>query len=290
VRSVLLKGPAVARWLYRDDPAVRSYVDVDLLVSVGSFPRVTAVLSELGFELSLAEVALPHGRRPHAETWERPGDGFMVDLHSTLPGVGVAPELAWRVLAADTAAMTVGGAEVEVLGEPARALLVALHAAHHGVKEGQTREDLSRALAQVPVETWGAAYRVAERLKAIEALSSGLRLLPAGAELASELGLPVADSVEAVLRAGSAPELALSFDWLVNAPSSRARARLIARKLVPPAGVLKARSPLARRGPAGLVVAYAVNPFVLAWRGGPALRAWVEARREAHSSRRPPEP
>jgi hypothetical protein len=211
----------------------------------------------------------------------RRGNGLSVDLHSTLPGLGVAPDMVWPVLAADTATMIVGGTDVEVLGDPARALLVALHAAHHGVKDAQALEDLARALEQVPEETWEEAAALAERLEATPAFSAGLRLFPPGSEVATRLELPLADSVETVLRASSAPELALSLDWLVNAPGVRTRARLVGRKLAPPAGVMKARSQLARRGPVGLAAAYVVNPVQLTWRAAPALRAWIRASRQA---------
>jgi len=49
----------------------------------------------------------------------------MVDLHRSLPGVKVA-ESVWHLLAADTETLSIGGVDVQVLGEPARALLVAL--------------------------------------------------------------------------------------------------------------------------------------------------------------------
>jgi hypothetical protein len=277
LRSILLKGPTLARWLY-DDDALRSYVDVDLLVPHDEVDAASKVLSASGFTLSLEEVSLPHGRRPHAETWVRASDGIMVDLHSTLPGLGVAPDAVWTVLAGDTGRMVVGGSEVEVLREPARALLVALHAAHHGVKDAQALDDLSRALDKVPEPTWREAAALAEQLDAVPALAAGLRLSPEGSRLAADLGLPVEASVETILRASSAPELALSLDWLMRAPGLRARARLIARKFAPPPCVMRARSRLARRGRVGFAAAYLVHPFGLAWRAGPALYAWLAAR------------
>jgi len=278
IRCILLKGPAMARWLY-DDELLRAYVDIDLLVPPAGLGAATRLLADAGFELSLREMALPHGRKPHAGTWIRTGDGANVDLHDTLPGVGVPPEAAWEALEHGIETLVVGRAELEVLAEPARALLVVLHAAHHGVKDEQALADLFHALARLPESTWREASGLAFRLDAVPAFASGLDLLPEGRLLARTLELPDTGTVETRLRASSAPELALSFDWLVRTSGFRARARLVWRRLAPPAGVMKARSSLARRGPAGLAAAYVLNPPRLAWRAVPALRAWLKARR-----------
>jgi len=185
----------------------------------------------------------------------------------------------WAELAADTETMNVGGTEVEVLGEPARALLVALHSAHHGIEDDQALGDLARAVEQLPFGTWAEAAALAERLDATLPFAAGLRLVPAGDDLASRLGLPVETSVEVLLRASSAPELALSLDWLLQARGFRARSRLILRKLCPPASVLRGRSELARRGRLGLAASYLLQPLWLSWHAIPALRAWLAARK-----------
>jgi len=105
-------------------------------------------------------------------------------------------------------------------------------------------------------------------------VAAGLRLLPEGNDLADRLSLPVEGSVETILRGSSAPELALSLDWLAQARGFPARARLILRKLGPPAGVMRGRSQLARRGRPGLAFAYLLQPAWLSWHAIPALRAW----------------
>src|SRR5436190_669168 len=77
IRNILLKGPSVARWLYRDDER-RIYGDIDLLVSPGEFQRAEALLVGLhsaqhgptptplnDLERALAQVPL--------STWERAG-------------------------------------------------------------------------------------------------------------------------------------------------------------------------------------------------------------------------
>lgn len=273
----------MARWLY-DESAVRNYVDIDLLVSRGDSGVTENVLTAAGFESSGMEIALPHGRRPHANTWIRNRDGLMVDVHDTLPGLGVSAESAWAILGVGTGTILVGGAEVEMLNEPARALLVALHAGHHGVADSQAVEDLRRALTQLPDDTWGQALVLANQLGAAPGFAAGLGLFGEGRYQAERLGLPVVTSIETILRANSAPELALSLDWLLRARGFRVRCRLIARRLAPLPSILRGRSRLARSGTAGLVTAYALQPVWLAGHAVPAMRAWLGALSETRKT------
>jgi hypothetical protein len=194
------------------------------------------------------------------------------------------------VLAAETETISVGGASVAILDAPGRALVVALHAAHHGVHVEKPLDDLARALELLPAPAWEAASALAARLDAMPAFSTGLRLLPRGCEVASRLELPVDRSTETILRASSPPPMALGFDWLAATPGLRAKARLVARKIVPDAAFMRAWSPLARRGRAGLVAACGWRLVWLAWHAAPGLRAWRRARKAAHPSARPPAP
>src|SRR5256885_8541101 len=98
VRSILLKGPALARWLY-DDGSLRAYGDCDLLVDPRDVERAGQVLRRLGFS--------PFGERadaytsamapPHAEGWTRGArKGEMVDLHDGLFGAYPDNDTPWE--------------------------------------------------------------------------------------------------------------------------------------------------------------------------------------------------
>src|SRR2546427_4885417 len=72
IRSILLKGPALAGWLYGDG-ALREYDDCDLLVDPADTGVAAVVLRELGFQ-PLVDRADPYGAAmapPHAECWTR---------------------------------------------------------------------------------------------------------------------------------------------------------------------------------------------------------------------------
>lgn len=271
LRSILLKGPALARWLY-DDASDRHYNDIDLLVEAARFPDAERALAAAGFRFA------DHGE--HAHAWIR-DDGASVDLHYTFSGARASPDLVWGVLAKRTEPLGVSGGTLEALDAPGRALIVALHAAHHGIRANKPYTDLARALERVNLRTWEEALELAERLEALPSFAAGLRLAPEGARLAEALGLEDYRSRELAFRAAGPPPTAEGYLRLARAKGLRGKAELLAHELVPPPVFMRAAYPIARRGRAGLVAAYAWRPLFLLKHLVPSLRAWRRARRGA---------
>jgi hypothetical protein len=278
VKTLLLKGPSVVRWLYEaHDP--RSYIDCDLLVRSGDLDAAEHVLEGRGFSPNFYEREMPEWWREHAAGWLRADDGAIVDLHQTLPGVGVGPDRLWQMLAADVDEIDVAGFRSATLTIPGRALHLALHAAQHGVGWPEVIAELERAISSTDEAVWRAAAGLAEALDAVPALAEGLRTSPAGRTLASTLDLPADRPVEVALRASSPPPVALGFDQLAGAESWRDRLRIMRHKVAPPATFMRAWSPLARRGRLGLVLAYAWRPLWLLRSAPAGFRAWRAAQR-----------
>lgn len=248
VRGIVLKGPALAAWLY-DDGAARPYGDGDVLVAPGDVEAARTTLADLGYALVLN--APPVFGAPHAEPYTRPGGGE-IDLHWMLSGVTASPATAWRALSARTEHLDVGGARFEVLALGGRALVVALHAAQHGT--GRPLRDLARALERAEPQHWREARDLAHAVGATAAFARGLRLLPEGAATADVLRLPG----EPVLAAMAQAPLVLGVDRFAQAGSWRERAALVRAELAP--------SP-ARRA------------IWLARHALPSVRAWRRARR-----------
>jgi hypothetical protein len=284
VRSVLLKGPALTRWLYRENE-MRGYADIDLLVPDQEVEAAEDVLKALGFERHGLETIAGDWPR-YSRNWVR-SDSVDVDLHQTLAGVGVPPATVWMTLTEGLEQMTVAGAEVDVLAPPARALALALHTAKDGSRIAKARHDLGHAIDRLPAELWNETVRIAERLGALGSLAAGLRLVvPSGVELADRLGLPADAPLDIAIRSrGGAPALSLGLDWLVSSPGVRGKGRLVLRKIFPPASFMRAWSPLAERGRLGLIGAYAYRPVWVLWHAGPAL--WALARARKRTGRRP---
>jgi hypothetical protein len=280
IRALLLKGAALATWLY-DDGTVRPYGDVDLLVAPSDFGRAERVLGGLGFAAKFAGIsAVEEG--PRARVWTR--GGATVDLHRSVWGVGIDPAPAWRVLTEGAETLAVGGGLVEVLGPPARALHVALHAAQHGTWHPKPGQDVSRAVTRLPTAVWRAAADLARRLDASEAMAAGLRLDPDGARLATLLGLPTSASLVIAVRATSTARGATALAELLGTPGFGAKAAHLARLAVPTPAVLRAALPATRRSPVALAVGYVWLPLRRASRLPRAVEAVIRASRQNRAS------
>jgi hypothetical protein len=276
VRPLLLKGPVHASLLYGEDEA-RSYIDADLLVAPHQLGAAERCLARLGFAQALGDADVP-GSEVAGDTWRRPGGDPAVDLHRTLPGVRASPADLWAAVSDATRWTRVGGRDVEIPSVPACALVVALHAAHHGTTVAHPLEDLRRAVDLLDRETWAAAARLAARVDALDELAGGLTLDADGAHLARELSLPSRLPLELELRRGSPPPGVTALEALASTPGVAARLRLVARKIVPSRRFMHYWFPRARRGRGWLVLGYLWRPAWLAWRAGPALAAWLRAR------------
>jgi hypothetical protein len=278
VQSLLLKGASIARWLY-DEGGPRPYGDFDLLIRPGDRPLAERVLSNLGFVPSMDERDMPSWWREHAVAWLRHTDAVALDLHRTLAGIRVDEETLWATLSQSTETITVGNAPAAALPAHGLAFHVALHAAQHGEAWDDMLAELDRAIQRADTATWRAAAELAEALDASPAFAAGLRLVPAGRELADELGLPAGQPVDVALRAGTPPPIALGFHQLSRAKGVRARLSIVRHKLIPPPTFIRHQFPEARASRLRLALAY-VDRWRWLLRKAPAgFRAWRSARR-----------
>lgn len=285
IPAILLKGPAIAGWLYGNE--VRVSRDVDLLVSPADFGPAQRALGTLGYSVPFADAAACE-IGPNSQSLF--GGGLCIDLHHGLIGVADPPERTWEVLSGRTVALTLrSGPAVAVLDLPARTTHLALHAAQSGAVDTKAIEDLRRGLATVPLDGWRAAAEVARELGATAPFAAGLRLLPQGREVADALGLGTEWSVELELRTTSAPREALFFTRMGDIAGLKAKAATVARKVWPTAAYLRAQSVAARGGPLGMLRARGERMVSLGRRVWPALTAWRRARART-GLRRPPPP
>lgn len=282
IRSIVLKGPSIATWLY--DGEARPYVDSDVLIPPQQLAAAHSVLAELDFEAASSQNALEIFSPQSARTWMRRADVAQVDLHHTLVGVDAEPDKAWAILEESTTTMRVGGVEVVVLNREGRAFHIALHAAQHGILHSKPLDDLARALERLSEDGWRRAAAMAERLKATGAFATGLRLLPEGAGLAARLALPNRPSVQVALRSRSASRapiaFALAVDGLVTARGPRRKLVYLVRKLVPPASVVRVRMQREGKESMSLPAAYLWRLARAGRDALPGLATWWRVRRE----------
>jgi hypothetical protein len=281
IRSVLLKGPALARWLYADDLECRAYADADLMVAPNSAEDAASTLSTLGF------VGQPYppldGHALHARHYWREHDGADVDLHTAFHGLEASPrERIWRIVSTNTDLVHVGDVDVDVPAIPVRLLHLVLHLGPTDSPGTKAWQDLERGIAQVPLSDWRVAVSVAEELGALHELSVRLRRLPEGVELGNELDIPHRGSpayrLQAALAEERAPTSVLSLLGLKLLPDARSRLLYIRRKLVPNEPELRQKSTLARRG--HMRLAAVVRVLSIVGRLPVTVLAWLRYYRE----------
>jgi hypothetical protein len=262
IRAILIKGAAIGTRLY-DAPDSRLQGDVDLLIDPTQDAQAQQVLRELGFVDTLAG-ARSSERAAHAITWQRrqplPGT---VDLHTSLYWTRADPARSWRELSRETTQIQIAGEPIEVLSDSAQAFVIAAHAVQH-VDSPKARQDLARALVTYDQQTWQAAGALAARLDAGAVLGAGLRLHPDGARLADTLGLDAQPTALMRLRLAGAHPVSAGVLRFAEAPTIGQKVRLIYHELAPSPAFMRIWHPLARRGNAGLMLAYAYRPLSLA--------------------------
>ena len=163
-------------------------------------------------------------------------------------GATSVPERQWVALASHTERAALDGGEVEVLDLDGRLVLLALHAAHHGIGVPDPLSDLRVGLAKTTDTDWSRAAFLARELGAEAALVSGLRLLDEGQALVHRLALDAPSNANLALRAATPPHTALGFERLDEVHERHDRARVIISELVPPPTYMRDWTPVARRG------------------------------------------
>ena len=198
VEPLVLKGVALSRTLYRSDES-RVFFDVDLLIAEEDLARVGQVLERLGYRnISELQGVDDVAEILHAQMWARLEPDFgnvSIDLHWRLNGCEAPPQHVWQALSDRRESIEVAGISAHTLDRPGLALHLALHMAQHGRDDEKARADLMRGLERWPPETWGEARNLAAEVGAMDAFAAGLRLVPDGALLADQMGLPAAEAL-----------------------------------------------------------------------------------------------
>jgi hypothetical protein len=280
VRPIVLKGPLQQTWLAPAGDR-RASVDVDLLVGRAQLKAAESAMADSGYSRG---VGLPEEEgRAHASVWLAAGR-VPAELHWSL--VGADEGRVWDVLSNETETVEVMGEPVEIPNEAARCLIVALHAAQHGMGEQSIFNDLEKALVVADAETWRSALGLAHTIGGWPAFGGALAVTQRGRALLTELGVspPVLDEREALSLLTPAPT-SRGFYFLGREEGTLGKLAFVLAKLTPPAQFMRMRYPVARRGRVGLAAAYLYRPFWLLRWALPGLRSWRSARHLARTTR-----
>jgi hypothetical protein len=270
IRSILLKGGALRSWLYGPDE-VRAYWDIDILVRPEQIDSAAAVMRTEGWTDSIYQSPIGHAHHMDPPPDDAP---FPLDIHRSFHFVAVPPNRVWDLLSVLAVPIRLAGREIETLDDVGLAVIVVLHYAGHGAAPAKLTDDLERALARAPLETWREATQLAGGLGAAEAFAATLRNVRGGGRVADALGLEIA--TEPALRLALSrppPTSRLLLDLRQAGARPAALLRVLVPELLPAPILMHQHYPLARRGRMGLLCAYLLRPFQLAPRLASGWRA-----------------
>jgi hypothetical protein len=276
IDALLLKGPALARWLYRAGEE-RPYSDVDLLVAPSQVSLAREALAGLGYRRASKASGIDDiAGVVHEETWLGLGPSakheLLIELHLRLAGAKAPPQRVWDALMARRTYIGLRGRRVPVLDRRGSAMQLAAHAAQHGPRYAKGLRELALGLERWPREVWTAAAELAAEIEATGFFAAGLRLVPEGDRLAGEFGLPLCDQLEWEIRHAEArPRGTFHLEALIEARGLAARAGVARRALLPARSWIVWQYPWAARGGPRLMAAYCMHATrATVW----AARAW----------------
>ena len=291
IASIVLKGPATVHWLYADDPAQRTYADVDVLVEPSRFQAAEVVLQELGFVHGLGDYRVDTQNWIYESEWERRGPPpVYVDLHRGFHGADDWNGF-WTSIDTHATTAELAGRTVRIPDAAGCALVVALHDSSTGRTE-RSATDLSRALAIFDDDVWKKAATYAAAAAALPSLVMGLSLHEAGRSLVERIGLPTELPPDVAIRAlvasgadADQANRAWALQYRMGAARGwRARARVLVEIVVPPAEFFTDARRGVRLDGWRLLAARIAYPFDLAVRAPRIIWLVLRGRRRARRS------
>jgi Uncharacterised nucleotidyltransferase len=189
VASLLVKGPLVSVLAY-GDPAIRSYVDLDLLVRHEAILSASQIISALGFEADVPEAAIRAGKIPGEYLFSRPGTRQMIELHTEKTFRYYPRPMRVDDLFARQRRVLLDGKEIPTLSLEDEFILNCIHGAKHFWERLMWAADVGAIVVRHPKLDWRHAQKAAadvgaERmLRVALLLSESLLGVPVPAEMA----------------------------------------------------------------------------------------------------------
>jgi hypothetical protein len=212
IETLLVKGPLVSLLAY-DDPGVRSYVDLDLLVRDNAILPACRILTALGFDADVPEAAILAGKIPGEYLFKRSGAQQIVELHTEKTFRYYPRSMRIEDLYARQRRVPLEGRDVPALCLEDELVLNCIHGAKHFWERLMWPADIAAIVARRTEIAWERARQAARDVGAERMLSVGLLLAE------SLLGVPVPTAMaEATNADGAARELVRQVEgWLPTA-------------------------------------------------------------------------
>jgi Uncharacterised nucleotidyltransferase len=204
IPALVVKGPVLAMQAY-GDPAIRSYVDLDLLVRQRDIRRATESLEAAGYEAAVPLRAIDAGKIPGQYLFTKPDQRLAIELHNDFTLRYFPRRLPIEEFFARQIPVPLDAREVPALSIEDELVLVCIHGAKHFWERLIWIADVAGLVCRQWNMDWGRAIESARAVEAEHLLHTGLRLAAEvlRAELPEDISALVAcDSVARKLVAG----------------------------------------------------------------------------------------
>jgi len=175
VETLLVKGPLISLLAY-GDPAVRSYVDLDLIVRHRDILTATQHMIALGFDADVPERAIQAGKVPGEYLFKRPGTQRLVELHTERTFRYYPRPMRVEDLYARQRRVPLDGRDVPALSLEDELLLNCIHGAKHFWERLIWVADVTALAARHPEMDWQKVRQAAKDVGAERMLRVGLQL------------------------------------------------------------------------------------------------------------------
>ncbi len=210
--AVLVKGPLVSLLAY-GDPAVRSYVDLDLLVRHRDILAASRRMIELGFDTDIPLNVIESGKVPGEYLFKRLGTSQIVELHTERTFRYYPRPMPLEALLARQRLVRLDGREIPTLSLEDEFVLNSIHGAKHFWERLMWVADVAAIVARHPEIDWYRTRQAAEEVGAARMLRVALQL----AETILQVPLP-APMMDEVRRDATALKLCRQIErWLPSA-------------------------------------------------------------------------
>ncbi|HEV8074199.1 MAG TPA: nucleotidyltransferase family protein [Candidatus Acidoferrum sp.] len=197
IETILVKGPVVSFLAY-GDPAVRSYVDLDLLMRDPAILPASRIMTTLGFEADVLESAILSGKIPGEYLFKRAGAQQIVELHTEKTFRYYPRPMRIDDLFARRRHVPLEGREIPALCLEDEFVLNCIHGAKHFWERLMWPADIAAIVARHPEIAWERVKQAARDVGAERMVHVGLLLAE------SLLGVPVPTAMAAAAKSDRA--------------------------------------------------------------------------------------
>lgn len=175
IETILVKGPLISLLAY-GDPAMRSYVDLDLLIRHRDIQQATERMLSMGFEPDVPEAVIQAGRIPGEYLFSRPGTKRIVELHTERTFRYYPRPMRVEELFGRRRPLQLDGREVPALSLEDELVLNCIHGAKHFWERLMWVSDVAAVVARHPEINWQQARSAAADVGAERMLCVGIQL------------------------------------------------------------------------------------------------------------------